>query len=179
MPLTCPYGEGGWGGKWDIQLGASALVYRITAIYNLLNVEVSSRPPHPLTPKRFHPPSPCRILVTVVNSPMGMVNLPLVEGTSNLPQVVTPGNSLRDTPRKLDTLKLVSMYCQCLNQCSALVGASSAFESTVCGTQFYERGRRVSRLSSEFHSSDTVGTREPVRFTEHGGFHISILHQHL
>ena len=167
------------------------MVYRITAIYNLLNVEVSSRPPHPLAPKRFHPPSPCRILVTVVNSPMGMVNLhqhsnlPLVEGTSNIPlvegtsQVVTLGNSLRDTPRKLDTLKLVSMYCQCLNQCSALVGASSAFESTVCGTQFYERGRRVSGLSSEFHSSDTVGTREPVCFTEYRGFHISILHKHL
>ena len=165
--------------------------YRITAAHNLLNVEVSSPPSHPLTPKRFHPPSPCRILVTVVNSPMGMVNLhqhsnlPLVEGTSNLLlvegtiQVVTPGNSLRDTPRKLVTLKLVSMYCQCLNQCSPLVGISSAFESTVCGTQFYKRGRRVSRLSSEFHSSDTVGTREPVHFTEHGGFHISILYKHL
>ena len=108
---------------------------------------VSSPPPHPLTPKRFHPLSPCRILVTVVNNPMGMVslhqhsNLPLVEGTSNLSQVVTPGNSLRDTPHNLDTLKLVSMYCQCLNQCAPVVGASPAFESTVCDAQFYERVR--------------------------------------
>ena len=48
-----------------------------------------------------------------------MVNLPpLVEGTSNLPLVVTPGNSLRDIPLNLDTLKLVSMYCQYLNLCT-------------------------------------------------------------
>ena len=71
----------------------------------------------------------------VVNSPMAMVNLPpLVEGTSNLPLVVTLGNSLRDTPLNLDTLKLVSMYCQYLNLCTPLVEASLIETS---GAAFY------------------------------------------
>ena len=66
---------------------------------------------------------------------MAMVNLPpLVEGTSNLPLVVTPGNSLRDIPLNLDTLKLVSMYCQYLN----LVGAS-LIETSTSGAAFHVR----------------------------------------
>lgn len=70
---------------------------------------------------------------------MAMVNLPpLVEGTSNLPLVVTPGNSLRDIPLNLDTLKLVSMYCQYLNLCTPLVGAS-LIETSTSGAAFHVR----------------------------------------